>query len=164
MKKDGTCHPGTNAQMKKKKDPGARYRNEGQVGHVPCQVGHVPCPGWACPMSRLGMSHFLFGAHFGSHLGTHFLFGAHFGSRLGTHFLGHILGPIWGPICPGTYWGPLGPGWEERAALEAEGRLFRGPGAEPPGIAPIWACFGLFCHHLHSSADLAVHACTHKPS
>ena len=52
-----------------------------QVGPVPCQVGHVPCPGWACPMSRLGMS----------------------------HVQGPILGPIWGPIfCLGPIWVPFG--------------------------------------------------------
>ena len=40
-----------------------------------------------------------------------------------------VLGP-WDP-----FWGPWDPGWGERAALEAEGRLIGGLGAEPPGIS-----------------------------
>ena len=81
------------------------------------QVGHVPFLFGAHFGSHLG-THFLFGAHFGSHLGTHFLFGAHFGSRLGTHFLfGALFGvPFGDPFALGPIGGPLGPGWGERAA------------------------------------------------
>ena len=73
------------------------------------KVGHVPCPSWACPMPRLGMSHAQVEAHPMSR-------------GLGTHFGG-----------PGTQVGG------SVRPLEAEGRLFGGPGAEPPGISPILA-------------------------
>ena len=96
-----------------------------------------PMPGWACPMPRSGVS----------------------------HAQGPILGPIWGPIfCLGPIWvpfgdpffvwgqfwvpfgdpfalGPIGGPWDQVGGsvrpLEAEGRLFGGLGAEPPGICPI---------------------------
>ena len=51
-----------------------------QVGHVPCPGWACPMPGWACPMSRLRL-----------------------------HAQGPILGPIWGPIfCLGPIWVPFG--------------------------------------------------------
>ena len=80
------------------------------------------CPGWACPI--------LFGAHFGSPLGTIFLFGAHFGSHLGTHLPWDLLGAL-GPRLGGAcgLWRP-----------KADFLGVRG--AEPPEIL---AYFGLFC-------------------
>ena len=101
-------------------DPGPFGPINWALGRSGPLVGHVPGPG-AVGMSHVQVGHvpFLFGAHFGSHLGAHFLFGAHLGSHLGTHFGG-----------PGTQVGSVRP-------PEAEGRLFGGPGAEPPGISPI---------------------------
>ena len=86
------------------------------MSHV--QVGHVPLPGWGCPISRLGMS---------------------------LVQVGHVPCPGW--ACPmsrglGTHFG--GPGTQVGGSvrpLEAEARLFGGPGAEPPGISPIWAYY-----------------------
>ena len=37
-------------------------------------------------------------------------------------------------MSPDQVLGPWDPGWRERAALEAKGRLIGGLGAEPPGI------------------------------
>ena len=55
-----------------------------------------------------------------------------------------ISGPAWAwsmsrwnqeSMSPDQVLGPWDPGWGERAALEAEGRLIGGLGAEPPGIS-----------------------------
>ena len=69
------------------------------------------------------------------------------------------MGPSWVPFGdPCFVWGPFsvpfgdpflrdefrGIGRGPETHLEAEGRLIGGLGAEPPGIAPILAYFGIF--------------------
>ena len=98
------------------------------MSHV--QVGHVLCPG----------------AHFGSYLGTHFCLGPIW-VPFGDPFF--VWGPFWVPFGDPFALGPIGGPWDQVGGsvrpLEAEGRLFGGPGAEPPGISPILAYVGLLC-------------------
>ena len=46
-------------------------------------------------------------------------------------------------MSPDEVLGPWDPGWGERAALEAEGRLNGGLGAEPLGVKKVYTFFGL---------------------
>ena len=59
-----------------------------------------------------------------------------------------VWGPFWVPFGDPFALGPIGGPWDQVEGsvrpLEAEGRLFGGPGAEPPGISPILAYVGLF--------------------
>ena len=61
-------------------------------------------------------------------------------------------------MSPDEVLGPWDPGWGERAALEAEGRLNGGLGAKPPGIwgpyRPFWGPWLLRRDHKHISIVL----------
>ena len=85
-------------------------------------------PGWACPIFVWGPFWVPFGDPF------------------------FVWGPFLVPFGDPFALRPIGGPWDQVGGsvrpLEAEGRLFGGPGAEPPGISHMLPYFGIFCLNL----------------